>query len=161
MRDHLVDTTVEELWNFLTNPNNLEKLTPKKFGGKRIGDVSKTVIEEGMTAKYQIKLLPFVTINWVAKYKDIKQHDCFTDVQVKGPFRRWEHQHSIIQDRENVIMRDIITFEPPIPIIGEFLYENFILPRFFTLFNYRDAQLDILYPPQKRKSKRIMKDYRK
>lgn len=146
MRDHRVETTVEELWAFLTNPNNLEQLTPKKFGGKRIGDVSKSMISEGMTASYKIRLFPFVSIKWVAQYKNIKALDCFTDIQLQGLFRKWEHQHIIIVHQGNVIMRDVITFEPPMPIIGEYLYENFILPKFHTLFNYRDKQLDLLFP---------------
>ena len=148
-RDHRVETTVEELWKFLTNPNNLEKLTPKKFGGKRIDDTTVTEMTEGMEATYKINLFPFISIKWVAKYQNIKSLVCFTDVQIHGPFRKWEHQHIIVEHRGNVIMRDIITIEPPFPIIGEYLYENLILPRFHTLFNYRDKQLDLLYPKQK------------
>jgi ligand-binding SRPBCC domain-containing protein len=151
-RDHIVNTTIEELWAFISNPNNLEVLTPKKFGGKRIGDVTVDKIQEGLESTYKVKLLPFVSMKWVAKYSDIKRFVKFTDTQISGPFKSWQHKHSIISHRGNVIMLDEITFEPPIPIIGKFIYKNFILKRLHQLFNYRDQKLDTIFPKQSRRS---------
>ncbi|MFT7592182.1 MAG: ligand-binding SRPBCC domain-containing protein [bacterium] len=146
----MVDATVEELWDFITNPNNLEKLTPKQFGGRRLNKSQNDVVKDGFETSYKIKILPFISVKWTARFSEVVPYESFVDEQIKGPFRSWKHKHTIIVHRGNVMMRDEITFEPPFPWfgIGIFLYETFILPRIHKLFIYRDTFLDNYFVKQ-------------
>lgn len=147
-RGHLVHASVEELWDFISNPDNLEKLTPATFKTKRTGDTTIKRIQEGSCSSYKIRLFPLVYINWDARFINVKDKEEYTDVQVAGPFKRWEHQHQIISQNNQTFMRDIITFEPPFSMIGSWLVRVFIKPRIQYLFNYRDKQFDVLFPKQ-------------
>ncbi|MFT5725790.1 MAG: hypothetical protein ACI9JN_002919, partial [Bacteroidia bacterium] len=40
------------------------------------------------------------------------------------------------------------TFEPPLPLFGEYIYKNFILERLHELFHYRDKKFDALFTKQ-------------
>ncbi|MCO4820368.1 MAG: SRPBCC family protein [Bacteroidetes bacterium] len=141
-RDHIVDTTVEELWAFLVNPNNLQKLTPKKFGGKRLDKNATDIMSEGSIATYRIKVFPFIHVKWKARFFNIILNESFIDEQVSGPFKSWTHKHSILVHQGNVIMRDEITFEPPFPWFGDYIYVTFIVGRLHKLFTYRDDYFD-------------------
>src|SRR5512134_3414770 len=71
-------------------PGALERLTPpwervevlEKHGG----------IENGARVVLRMGSFPLTT-RWVAEHRDYVEGEQFRDVQVAGPFARWEHTH--------------------------------------------------------------------
>lgn len=52
------------------------------------------------------------------KISEVKPFEVVTDIQVKGPFKVWEHKHIFEETNAGVKMTDNIIFSPPWGVIG-------------------------------------------
>jgi ligand-binding SRPBCC domain-containing protein len=67
--------------------------------------------------------------------------DAFTDEQVKGPFRRFHHEHRFLASPGGTTMIDTVTFEAPFGLIGR-AAEKAVLARYLRqLIEQRNAYL--------------------
>jgi len=74
----------------------------------------------------------------VALHTDYIKNKQFKDIQLSGPFRKWEHTHifeSISEGRSRLV--DQIDFEPLFPKISVFFAENIIQNKLKKTFAYR------------------------
>lgn len=58
-------------------------------------------VEDGSRAVLKIPAGP-LTMKWVARHEDVRPPEGFVDVQVKGPFRKWRHEHRFEQEEAGV-----------------------------------------------------------
>ena len=66
------------------------------------------MLAEGSTAEFVMWLGP-VPINWTAKHSDVDPMNGFTDTQIKGPFRYWQHRHTFRSiDEHTTEVKDVI-----------------------------------------------------
>jgi len=93
-------------------------------------------LEVGSELHLKLKKGPLF-FKWIAKHTEYSPTDHFTDVQIKGPFRKWIHYHSIQQISEKrSILEDRIDFIPPFGLrVGK------VEEMLDQMFNYRHAQL--------------------
>ncbi|MBC7833644.1 MAG: hypothetical protein H7Y88_00905 [Phycisphaerales bacterium] len=64
----------------------------------------------------------------------------FTDVQIKGPFHRWEHRHIVEADGANrCVLRDEVTYELPFGALGRVFSGALARRRLERMFEYRHA----------------------
>ena len=82
------------------------------------------------------------TVTWEAKHFGIKQKltsmitafsypNHFRDEQLKGIFKSFVHDHFFEVKEENVMMKDVFTFESPCGILGE-IVNKIILTNYLT-----------------------------
>ena len=57
----------------------------------------------------------------------------FTDVMLRGAFRRMEHHHCFEESAGGTTMRDVFTFQPPLGLLGR-LAEAVFLTRYMRSF---------------------------
>jgi uncharacterized protein len=56
---------------------------------------------------------------WTAEHRDLVPGKQFRDIQVRGPFAKWEHTHSFIADGANACwLEDRVEFAPPFGALG-------------------------------------------
>jgi ligand-binding SRPBCC domain-containing protein len=52
---------------------------------------------------------------WVARITEFEWNHHFTDVQQRGPFKRWHHRHEFVTDNrdgvDGTLVRDVIEYE--------------------------------------------------
>lgn len=118
-----VNGTIEEVWNFFSNPVNLDQLTPKEvnFSIKSIsGDGP---MYPGMLVQYKIKPLKWLPIYfyWVAEIKQVHQNLRFIDEQRYGPFAFWYHEHAFEAVEDGVIVKDMLHYRVPLGFIGKLI----------------------------------------
>jgi ligand-binding SRPBCC domain-containing protein len=85
-----IQPSAEELFRWHAEPGALERLTPpwepveveQRAPGIRNGD----------RGVLRVQLGP-LRIRWVFEHRDCIERRQFRDVQLTGPFRRWEHTH--------------------------------------------------------------------
>lgn len=90
------------------------------------------------TAEFIVTLAPFLCFKWVAEHTGYIKNKQFVDIQLSGPFRKWEHTHlfeSISYDRSR--MTDSILFEPIFAAFSSIFAEKVIYSKLEKTFRYR------------------------
>lgn len=82
--------------------------------------------------------LPFTMTAQVTEHEAPRR---FVDEQVSGPFRRWWHEHTFVEDAGGTDMTDTVEFLAPLGALGR-VAETVLLTRYMTrLLEQRNAWL--------------------
>ena len=131
-----------EIWNFISSPENLKEITPQKLG---FIITSKTPIERmypGMIISYKITPLLGIKLNWMTEITQVKELEYFVDEQRVGPYAMWHHQHKIEPIKGGVLMTDIVTYMPPFGFLGAIANSLFIKGQLEAIFDFRKIALE-------------------
>ena len=131
---------LNEAWDFLSSPNNLELITPKSMDFN-ITDWDKKKAYPGQIIRYTVKPILGIKINWVTEITHVRGKDYFVDEQRFGPYTFWHHKHFIKEIEGGVIMEDVIHYKPPFGLIGVLLNFLFINSKLNSIFKHRELEL--------------------
>tara|TARA_Y100001968_G_C19316320_1_gene696882 strand:- start:462 stop:926 length:465 start_codon:yes stop_codon:yes gene_type:complete len=144
-RKQLIKTDIDSLWNFISSPKNLEKITPKWMKFKITSKNEDKIIFPGMIIKYKITPLLNIPLKWVTEITSVKEKVSFIDQQHKGPYKEWIHEHKLESTPKGIIMYDTIKYIPPFGIIGKITNWMFIRRRVNKIFDYRRQVLNEIF----------------
>jgi ligand-binding SRPBCC domain-containing protein len=125
----------DQVFAFFSEPANLESLTPPWLHF-RIVTAAPIVMGPGTLIDYRIRVHG-IPISWRSEISVWSPPSRFVDVQVRGPYRRWEHTHSFEQVRDGTIVRDSVEFEVPF----SFVAGPFVRRDVEKIFGYRSQAL--------------------
>ena len=131
---------LNEAWDFLSSPNNLELITPKSMDFN-ITDWDRKKAYPGQIIQYTVKPILGIKINWVTEITHIRSKEYFVDEQRFGPYTFWHHKHFIKEIEGGVIMEDVIHYKPPFGLIGVLLNFLFINSKLNSIFKHRELEL--------------------
>ena len=131
---------LNEAWDFLSSPNNLELITPKSMDFN-ITDWDKKKAYPGQIIRYTVKPILGIKINWVTEITHVRGKEYFVDEQRFGPYTFWHHKHFIKEIEGGVIMEDVIHYKPPFGLIGVLLNFLFINSKLNSIFKHRELEL--------------------
>ena len=141
-RTQLLHASVDEVWDFISSPANLAKITPEYMGFKiTSGELTKKMYA-GMIISYKVKPLAGIKMAWVTEITHLVEKKYFVDEQRSGPYSIWHHQHILEPSEHGVLMRDIISYKPLFGFLGRFANILFIHNQLNRIFNYRTQALD-------------------
>lgn len=107
----LPGVTRAALWNFHRDPSALEKLTPKE---KKIRIVERPAeMHEGARVVLEVRQFG-LWLTWISVIEVWEPQARFVDVQEKGPFASWRHEHLFFEGR----LVDRVTYEVPLAMAG-------------------------------------------
>jgi uncharacterized protein len=124
-----------DVFGWHARPGALERLTPpwetvevlEKHGG----------IENGARVVLRMGSGPLAT-RWVAEHRDYVEGEQFRDVQVAGPFARWEHTHRVTPDGADACyLEDCIEYTLPFGAMGALGGGGMVRRRLGRMFEYR------------------------
>lgn len=98
-------------------------------------------IRSGATVSLRTKIGP-VWVRWDVEHKDYVEGVRFRDVQTKGPFAEWAHEHRFEPaegDDEACVLTDAICYRLPFGLIGRIFGKRFAHAELTRLFAYRHA----------------------
>ena len=72
----------------------------------------------GMIITYRASPFWGIKMNWVTEITQVRLLEFFVDEQRIGPYALWHHQHKIEQISDGALMTDIVTYHPPLGILG-------------------------------------------
>lgn len=131
-----------EVWDFISSPQNLRKITPEHMGF----DITSTKLADkmypGMIISYKVKPLLGIGLDWVTEITHVKEEEYFVDEQRIGPYSIWHHQHRISPIKNGVLMEDIVTYQPPLGILGDLANALFIRKQLKDIFQYRHQAVE-------------------
>jgi ligand-binding SRPBCC domain-containing protein len=132
--------SLNEAWDFLSSPNNLELITPKSMDFN-ITDWDRKKAYPGQIIRYTVKPILGIKINWVTEITHVRAKEYFVDEQRFGPYSFWHHKHFIKEIEGGVIMEDVIHYKPPFGLIGVLLNFLFINSKLNSIFKHRELEL--------------------
>ena len=132
--------SLNEAWDFLSSPNNLELITPKSMDFN-ITDWDRKKAYPGQIIQYTVKPILGIKINWVTEITHVRGKEYFVDEQRFGPYTFWHHKHFIKEIEGGVIMEDVIHYKPPFGLIGVLLNFLFINSKLNSIFKHRELEL--------------------
>ena len=142
MAEHIIDQSFtigqskEDIFEFFASAENLERLTPPWLNFKILSALPLDM-DAGTVIEYQIKLHG-IPIRWESEITLWDPPHNFCDVQRKGPYRKWVHEHIFETSDVGTLVRDRVNYEV---IGGNLINKLFVKKDLDKIFNYRQATL--------------------
>ena len=136
--------SIEEAWEFFSNPNNLGKIMPKDMGFKVVEDAT-LPLYEGQIIQYSVTPLPLFKTTWISEINHIKKPYFFVDTQLEGPYKLWHHKHFLEATETGTKITDVVHYQVPFGILGRLLHPIIIKPKLNKIFEHRTEQIKALF----------------
>ncbi|MDP3940444.1 MAG: TIGR01777 family oxidoreductase [Deltaproteobacteria bacterium] len=130
-----IDAPADEVFAWHGRPGALERLIAP---WERIRLLSRTGgIENGARAILELRVGPR-RMRWIAEHRDYEEGRRFRDVQIEGPFARWDHLHRVEPEGTSACtLEDRIEYELPGGALGEVIGARFVRRNLERTFAYR------------------------
>lgn len=138
-RNVAIPASVEEVFSFFSNIENLSLITPPWLGFE-VWTPPPIKMEKNALIDYSLKLLGF-RMTWNTEIIDWQPPDRFTDRQIKGPYRVWEHAHIFEEKGEGTQMMDVIRYAVPGFVLSPLIHFLFVRPLLEKVFLYRERAI--------------------
>lgn len=126
--------SAEELYAWHARPGAFERLTPP---WSRVAIEARTGgIETGSRVTLRLGVGP-LSLRWLAEHRDSEPGRGFVDVQLDGPFRRWEHTHRFEPAGDSSVLVDRIEYELPLGGLGKWFGGSSVEAMLARTFAYR------------------------
>jgi len=136
--------SVNEAWDFLSNPANLKTITPDYMGFNILSGADRPMFP-GQIIQYIVTPVMGIKTKWVTEITHVKDKEYFVDEQRFGPYALWHHKHFIKEIEGGVEMEDIIDYKVPMGILGQLVHPILVKPKLEEIFNYRTTKLEALF----------------
>ena len=144
-QEQTLNTSIDEVWDFISSPQNLKKITPEYMGFDIRSENLPAKIYEGMIISYLVKPIFGIKTTWVTEITHVKDKEYFVDEQRVGPYSLWHHQHIIKQQGDKVLMKDIVSYQPPFALLGSIANKFIIRKKLNEIFYYRTAVIEKIF----------------
>lgn len=136
--------SLEEAWDFLSTPKNLNTITPDSMKFKTLSGDDRKMFQ-GQIIHYKISPFPAVTMEWVTEISHVEDHKFFVDEQRFGPYAFWHHKHFLTPIDGGVLMEDIVHYKVPFGILGRLFHPIIVRPKLEEIFAFRTKKLNELF----------------
>lgn len=140
-----INADKKEVWDFISSPANLKKITPDSMGFDITTDEIPTKMYPGMIISYKVIPMLGIKTTWVTEITHVKEMQYFVDEQRVGPYDMWHHEHFLEEIKGGVLMKDIISYKPPYGLLGSMANYLLIKKKLKNIFNYRRQSLEKIF----------------
>jgi len=136
LTDHfIVAASASQTWDFFSRAQNLPRITPPWL---RFTNMTPEPIEIGLdsTLDYTIRWAG-VPIRWRTRIIDWTPPTQFIDLQIRGPYTLWHHQHTFQPVADGIECRDRVIYKLPAPGISRVVHALAVKRQLLEIFRYR------------------------
>jgi len=144
-QEQLFKKPIEEVWDFISSPANLKTITPDYMGFDITTKNLPDKMYEGMIISYKVSPLMGIKTTWVTEITHVKEKEYFVDDQRVGPYKLWHHQHFLEPTAEGILMKDIVSYQPPFGYLGNVANKFIIKQKLNEIFSFRTRALDEIF----------------
>lgn len=130
-RAQQVPVELERAFEFFADPHNLAEITPPWLHF-RIVEVPKRA-RRGALIRYRLRIKG-VPVRWLTEITEWRPPRTFTDVQLSGPYRLWEHTHRLTPRAGGTEIFDHVRYRVP---GGALVDRVLVRPLLIEIFDYR------------------------
>jgi ligand-binding SRPBCC domain-containing protein len=136
--------SLDEAWEFLSNPKNLKVITPEYMGFKTLSGDDREMFA-GQIIQYIVTPVFGIPMKWVTEITHVNDKKYFVDEQRFGPYDLWHHKHFLKEISGGVEMEDIVDYKVPMGIIGQLVHPFLVKPKLNEIFEFRRKKLIELF----------------
>ncbi len=134
--EQFVPKPLEEVFSFFSRAENLQRLTPPWLHF-RIVSVDPQPVRKGTLIRYSLRWRIF-PIRWTTEICEWDPPNGFVDLQLKGPYKLWHHQHRFIGEAGGTRIIDEVRYALPFGILGRMAHVLKVKKDVATIFAYRE-----------------------
>jgi ligand-binding SRPBCC domain-containing protein len=143
--EQLLPTDMNTAWHFFSSAKNLARITPPELDFNILTQLDDKDIYPGMLIDYTVRPLFGIPLHWQTKIWKINKPGMFTDKQLKGPYKIWEHTHHFVQKGKGVLMKDEVKYVLPFGFIGTIVHSLIVRKKIERIFSYRKEVLNKIF----------------
>lgn len=133
-----------DIFPFFSDPANLVRISPPRF---RVALLTPgATMRPGAAFDYRMTWLG-VPIRWRTFIREFDPPVRIVDVQVRGPYARWEHRHLFLEERGGTWVEDRVTYRLPFGPVGRLAHALVVGRQLAGIWAYRRARLAELVAP--------------
>ena len=131
----VVKSDLEQTWDFFSKAENLPRITPAwmRFEIKTPPPIN---IRQDTILDYAIHWMG-IPMGWKSQIIDWSPPRQFIDLQLRGPYELWHHQHTFTASEEGTICTDRVTYKVPGWIVGRMMNAMIVRRQLTGIFEYR------------------------
>ena len=137
-RTQLVARPLPETFAFFADPQNLGAITPPWLRFRIVDAPGR--LERGSLLRYRLRLFG-VPFSWRTQISRWRPPHAFTDVQLAGPYRVWEHDHRFRAVAGGTQILDHVRYRIPGGPVAPLVERLAVRMWLDEIFDYRSAQL--------------------
>jgi len=140
-RTQNVPMSLQECWDFFSDPRNLSKITPPALRFVVKSELP-AEIHPGLMIRYTVSPIWNIPMNWLTEITQVRSPVYFVDEQRVGPYRIWHHEHffrALGPGQSEV--RDLVHYVPPFGPLGAVMNRLVIRRQLNAIFDFREQQL--------------------
>ena len=139
----LVDRPIGEVFAFFSRPENLGRITPP---GLRFDlRSSDTSMREGLEVDYSVRPLLGIPVEWRSRITDYDPPHGFRDIQLKGPYRSWDHRHDFVAEGHRTRVIDVVDYSLPLGVLGELAHAAVVRGQLDEIFRHRARTIQSIF----------------
>jgi ligand-binding SRPBCC domain-containing protein len=148
-KEQKLPATPDEVWEFISSPYNLKKITPEYMGFDITSEMLTSKMYPGMIISYKVSPVLGIKMTWVTEITQVKEKEYFVDEQRVGPYTVWHHEHKIEAIEGGVLMTDIVSYKPPLWFLGSVANSVLIKKQLREIFDYRKKAFERIFGEMK------------
>lgn len=136
LTDHfVVASSPEKTWQFFSSAENLPRITPASLGFQILTPSPITIAGDSLL-DYTIRWAG-MPIRWRTRIIDWSPPNQFIDLQIRGPYTLWHHQHTFKAVADGVECTDRVIYKVPVPIVGRIVNALVVKRQLLSIFRFR------------------------
>ena len=158
MADHVLERRLwlphprERVFAFFADALNIARVNPPSTRPRWLAPPPP--LSAGAVLDFSVRVLG-VPVRWRVFVREFDAPYRFVDVQLWGPFARWEHRHRFLEEPApgaaagaplGTLMEDRVTYRLPLAGLGRLAHALGAGRQITRLFDYREERLRELFP---------------
>ncbi|MGZ4842562.1 MAG: SRPBCC family protein [Candidatus Angelobacter sp.] len=138
-----VPRQLPEVFAFFSRAENLEVLTPPWLNFK-ILEVTPQPLRQGTLINYSLRVHG-IPLRWTSEIIEWEPPHRFVDLQLRGPYKLWRHEHRFEARDGGTLISDAITLALPVGILGQLAYKIKVRSDVQEIFAFREKKIRTLF----------------
>lgn len=139
-REQTIATELETAWNFISTPQNLDRITPDDMDFEIVSKLPEQMYN-GLLIEYRVGIPLIGKQTWLTELKHIREQHSFVDEQRIGPYRLWYHYHEITAVAGGVRFIDRVSYVMPFGPFGALARGLYVKKELERIFDYRQKAM--------------------
>jgi ligand-binding SRPBCC domain-containing protein len=138
-----VSRPLAEVFDFFSRAENLEALTPPWLYFKILG-VNPQPVQRGTLIIYSLRVHG-IPLRWTSEIVEWDPPHRFVDLQLRGPYKLWRHEHFFESRDGGTLISDTINLALPLGLVGRLAYKIKVQWDVREIFAFRKKHIDALF----------------